>query len=273
MKKILDYSQFLQEDGFQDRDPEIQNMNSNRHLFYNTPKDICPFCKISTSIAYTNKSFDRPDWLSGGFYEIKENVSTCSSCGWWRTTINKETTGDIDAISVEIKNAVLRKYDLSGKDVPIQVLETYLSNKFEDVIHIHDQNMEKLVQSVFSEHFDCDVTHMGKSGDGGIDLFFIDSEKPNVVQVKRRKKLKKTESVSFIREFLGAALLKKSKNLIYVSTADKFSTPAVDASKEAVSEGIVESYELYNFSRFEEILKLYKSTDDEPAWKSHIGLG
>jgi hypothetical protein len=273
MKHILDYSEFVNKNGFADRDPEINNMNSNTHLFHTVEDGNCPFCKIPTMKVYQDESSERPDWLDGGLYLIKESAWACNVCGWWRVKTNKDTTGHIDAVSVDIKNAVLKKYDLGGKDIPINILDKYLSKNFEDVIHIDDQKMEKLVQSVFSEHFSCNVTHLGKSCDGGIDLLFIDSDKPNVVQVKRRKKLKKTESVSFIREFLGAALLQKSKNLIYVTTANKFSTHAVKAANKAVSEDIVESYDLYDFAKFRDILKLQKSKEDEPKWKEHIGLG
>ncbi|MBL0107096.1 MAG: restriction endonuclease [Ignavibacteria bacterium] len=50
------------------------------------------------------------------------------------------------------------------------------------------------------------------------------------VQVKRREKIDKTESVSTIRDFLGAILLGDYPKGIVVSTADKFTKPAQKSS-------------------------------------------
>ncbi|MFC6672301.1 restriction endonuclease [Marinobacterium aestuariivivens] len=220
---------------------------------------------------HENDLNDVPDWLGGGHLCVREYVSCCDSCGWWRIHTYKETDGDIEGISTIIKNAVLRKYDLSGKDIPINVLQQYLRNNYEDVINIHDQQMEKLVQSVFSEHFSCEVEHIGKSHDGGIDLLLVRSDNPTVIQVKRRKKLSHIESVSGIRELLGAALLKESKNCIYVSTCSNFSKPANTAAARALELGIVESYELYDFSRFSDVLKLTARSNVEP-WRQFLEI-
>lgn len=132
--------------------------------------------------------------------------------------------------------------------------------------------MEKLVQSVFSDFFDCEVTHVGRSGDGGIDLILVNSDSPVVVQVRRRKKLKITEGVRYIREFLGAALVNKNKNLIYVSTCSKFSDKAEEAALAYVDNGQVESYKLYDFERFRDVLKLTVACDKSPTWQKHITL-
>lgn len=273
MKQILDYSEFVEESAHADRDIGINGLFKNTHFFNRVENDTCPFCKVSTQVVHKNHTRDNPGWLNGGTYLIDENVWSCSTCGWWKLRIDKDTTGDIDAISAVIKNSVLRKYDLSGKDIPILVLGDYLKDKFEDVIHIDDRKMEQLVQSVFSEHFNCEVTHVGKSCDGGIDLILVNSDSPVVVQVKRRKKLKKTEPVSCIRDFLGAAQLAESKNLIYVSTCNKFSSHAVKATEKALDLQLVESYELYDFARFKDVLKLTKSSQDIPAWNKYINRG
>ncbi|WP_330147038.1 restriction endonuclease [Shewanella oncorhynchi] len=273
MKQILDYSEFVEESAHADRDVQINGLFINTHFFNRAEQDTCPFCKVSTQIVHDTHTSDNPDWLDGGTYFIDENVWSCSTCGWWKLRIDKDTTGTIDAVSAVIKSAVLRKYDLSGKDIPISVLQEYLKEKFEDVIHINDKKMELLVQSVFLEHFNCEVTHVGKSSDGGIDLILVDSDSPTVVQVKRRKKLKTTEPVSCIRDFLGASLLAESKNLIYVSTCNKFSSQSVKATKTALDLQIVDSYELYDFARFRDVMKLTKNSHNLPAWHKFINKG
>lgn len=269
MKKIFDYNGFIRRDSFKDRG--IDQLSGDINLFFHQiPDNTCPFCKIKLSLEHQFDDENYPEWLLGGKYVVSERVYKCTNCGWWNFRCDKDTTGEIvDGQSVEIIDSILRQYDLSDKKIPIEVLQKYLVKNFQDVIHINDKSMEKLVQSVFAEHFNCKVEHIGKSHDGGIDLLLIDSDNPTVVQVKRRKKLAHTESVSGIRDLLGATILKESKNCIYVSTCEKFSDPAKEAAEKAVKIGAIESYELYDFNRFNDILKL-TSTSEEIPWKRFL---
>lgn len=271
MKNIFDYSEYTFESGFRERD--LISPDSNTYLFFQRHKEgMCPFCKIKTTIIHKDSACTYPDWLDGGYFNAREYVEKCCKCGWWKLTCNKKTTGECDAESIEITNAILRKYNLSDKAIPINILQKYLKSNYEDVIHINDNRMEKLVQSVFSEHFNCEVKHIGKSNDGGIDLLLINSENPSVIQVKRRKKLKYTESVSGIRDLIGATLLSGNKNSIFVSTCDKFSKQSELAAKKIVDLGTIENFELYDFNKFNDILKLTTNTDKEP-WKDQLRNG
>jgi len=271
MKQIFTYEDYISDKAFADPSPNTMARYEPYQLFASCVDSICPFCQNDTNEVHNKSHRDFPQWLSGGYFYRDEIVSFCSQCGWWRIKTYKETTGQIEGTSSEIKNAVLRKYDLSDNGIPILCLQNYLKNKFNDVIHIHDKQMERLVQSVFSEHYACNVEHVGKSHDGGIDLILIKSDKPIVIQVKRRKKMSHVEGVSGIREFLGATLLKGSKNCIYVSTCRNFSESSQIAAQKAVEVGLVESYELYDFSRFSDVLKLTKKSNQEP-WEKFIEL-
>jgi len=281
MKEILDYSDFYCSSGHQDR--YEAPVGATQLFFDEVADDDCPFCKVATELAHSDSSLTYPDWLDGGYYDAKETVKKCPQCGWWRLRCKKVTTGDTDARSVEVTSGILKKYQLDDKSIPIQTLQEYINKNNDDVIHIHDKSMEKLVQSIFREHFACDVELIGKSHDGGIDLILVNSASPTVVQVKRRKKLAYTESVSGIREFLGATLLAKpdkilgdsslrnAKNCIYVSTCSKFSKHAEQAAKTAIDHGHLESYELYDFKRFCDVLKIY--SDNKTPWSKCLRNG
>ncbi|MDT3669114.1 MAG: restriction endonuclease [Aromatoleum sp.] len=271
MKKLFSYEEYVRADAFADPSPDSLSKPEIYKLFDEANTSTCPFCKSSTNRSHENSLNENPSWLGGGCHYVNEYVSCCSECGWWRIHTYKETDGDIKGISTIVKNAVLKKYDLHSKDVPIRTLQKYLRQNFDDVIHIHDSQMEKLVQSVFSEHFSCEVEHVGKSHDGGIDLILVQSDSPTVVQVKRRRSLSHVEGVSGIRELIGATLLKGSRNCIYVSTCSKFSDPCNEAAAQAVDLGILESYTLYDFSRFSDVLKLTKSSNPEP-WRKFLEI-
>lgn len=135
MSKILDYSNYIKESGFQDHD--MISPSSNTHLFFNNVQDnCCPFCRIKTKIVYEDSFLTYPLWLDGGHYSAKEYVEFCENCGWWKSRCHKITSGDIDARSIEIHNAILKEYNLDDKTIPINVLQKYLKGNFQDVIHI-----------------------------------------------------------------------------------------------------------------------------------------
>ena len=263
MNQLLNYSEFIHESSFIDRELEYTQGDTNL-FFQNAEKDTCPFCKISIEVIHKDSQSIYPEWCDGGRYDAQDIVKQCKQCGWWKLVCHKETTGMVDGKSIEITNSVLKKYDLSDKKIPIEILQKHLGKTYEDVIHINDKSMEKLVQSVFSEHYNCEVEHIGKSHDGGIDLLLINSDTPTVVQVKRRKKLAYTESVAGIREFIGATILKQSRNCIYVSTCEKFSQPSKKSAKKSIEVGAIDSYELYDFKRFQDILKLTSIVKEQP---------
>jgi hypothetical protein len=96
---------------------------------------------------------------------------------------------------------------------------------------INPYKFEKFVGSIFKANFaDCDVMHVGKSNDGGVDLIFIDSQKHQwLIQVKRRESPISSEGVSTVRNLLGAMYLKDCLRGIIVSTSDHFTFRAYEA--------------------------------------------
>jgi len=126
--------------------------------------------------------------------------------------------------------------------------------------------MEEIVQYVFSSFFDCKVIHCGKSHDGGIDLIMIESNEPILIQVKCRENKNAVESISQIRDFLGAMWIKQSKRGVFVTTADHFSNVSVETINNMVRKGLLESFELYDFKRFIGLLNISK-TPKENIWE------
>jgi len=47
--------------------------------------------------------------------------------------------------------------------------------------------LEDIAQVVFSAYYNCEIKHVGKTGDGGKDLLIVQSDDPILVQVKRRE--------------------------------------------------------------------------------------
>lgn len=257
---ILDYSTFLE-------NKDVQGISGKIHptkteLFFEK-RGWCPFCDRSTSKVYSKASPYND--LNTGFYMLTEAWS-CSSCGWWEM---EYLHADDWVYERYIRRAILRSFEPSDIELPVQTLRKYLKEQPNLIYELHPIKMERLVQAVFGEFFDCEVVHCGKSHDGGIDLILINSEQPSVIQVKRRAKPDSVESVNTVRNLLGAMLLQQRQHAIVVTTADHFSSEAQQAAKTAVDLNIVKSFDLIDANRFLNMLNLIYSGREE-LWRAHL---
>lgn len=235
---------------------------------YNTNFGWCPYDNNPTKLVFDG--YDPLDSPHGGGERLK--IWACDSCGYWQ--LDKTSTWWNDLATLEgqdriQKHSILRHFDIESVNIPILSLREYLKSKPNLIYKVTPKNMELLVQSVFSDFFKCEVHHCGQSHDGGVDLYFIQSDKPVFIQVKRREIPNKTEPVNTIREFLGAMMLKQAKKGYFVSTAKKFSAEAQKTAHKAERLGLIESYDLVNHKRFFEILNIVHK-DVVPPWKKYI---
>lgn len=84
----------------------------------------------------------------------------------------------------------------------------------------------------------CDVTHVGRPGDGGVDIVLVEGESCRwLVSVKRREIASKVEPISTLRDILGAMVLDGSHYGIIATTAGRFSVPARLAKVTALQNG------------------------------------
>ncbi len=272
-KSIIDYSQFItrraeplveESDGqggvYLDcvEDNRVAEEYNRKH--YYGKRGFCPFCKQDLPKLYEklhkgNKYYDL--WV-------------CPICGWWE--IERQDFYGIPAVGHETTQeynyqAIVRAFDIADKKLPVDILSEHLRKNTSILYGIHPQKMEEIVQYVFRSYYACDVMHCGKSHDGGVDLIMIDSDNPTLIQVKRRQNPDYVESVSVIREFLGALLINKSRKGIFVSTSDHYSRETIKTINMILKEEIVTKFELIDFTRFSEMLNITKSERNEPWMK------
>lgn len=129
--------------------------------------------------------------------------------------------------------------------------------------------MEELVQHVFSQFYNCEVIHVGKTGDGGKDLIMINNDKPTLIQVKRRTKSEAIESVSTVRDLLGTMFIENVRKGVVVSTAKQFSIPSKKVANDLLQSNRLESFELIDLSRFSEMLGIM-TQHQVPEWKRFL---
>jgi hypothetical protein len=252
-----DYSTFKIEYGM--------NIPNSKAKYFHGKIEWCPFC-LKKAIPGYDKS-DSFTYDFGPWREIYETVWQCN-CGWWQidfySYMEEENTYK-DWFQL-VYNSQLKMFTVGDKNIPINTLRLHLERHEDKLYEINDRKMEELVASIFREHFQCDVKEVGKSHDGGVDLIMIESDSPTIIQVKRRKSPNKTERVNEIRDLLGATLLSGSKKCIFVTTANHFSQDAINSRNVAIEKNIVESFDLYNYKSFFDMLQLYR-TDLSQIWK------
>ncbi len=195
------------------------------------------------------------------------------ACGWWDIAYDEWTGHDSVDPVLEWRTAIhgiLKRYDVSSLEVPMDVLRRDVARKAMLLHDLHPTKMEQLVGSVLSDFYPgCKVHHIGRSHDGGIDLVMVQSDTPVAIQVRRRESPAHTEPVSAVREFLGAVLLSGSDAGIYVTTADHFSRPAIDAVGTALAKKLVRRFELCDKDSF---VSMIQTTAGRlpTSWEKHL---
>ena len=231
--------------------------------FFKKHQQYCRFCKSKLATPH----YEIED--NGGANDFIEIVYDCTKCGWWHyRTEDSMYVGEGNAWhSYNYLWGMLRQYDESAADIPLETLRSAIKSRPEIIYHMNPQKFEELVGFVFKDFYDCEVRHVGKSHDGGIDLILVRSDFDTIVQVKRRQKPEATEGVSVIRELIGTMALERNRNAIFVSSAAKFSNKAKKASNEAASVGIVDKIELIDYTKFINIMELTHEISNRRPWQ------
>lgn len=230
--------------------------------------EICPYCNRKAIKAVEGR-YDpaQYDDLSGDDYVVI--VWGCPFCGWWHESFHRWDLRLPGWERLRYRIAGLRKFDVGSEDLPLTTLKSELK-RYPHILHdIHASKFEALVADVLSSFFQVEVTTVGRTGDGGIDLVYVDGETPFAVQVKRRLSSGSKEGVALIREFLGACMLEGKRNGKIVTTANSFTEGAKGAAKKAVNMGLVESFELIARDRFLELFGYQKKIYRYP-WTSIV---
>jgi len=223
---------------------------------------FCPFCGTLLKQEY---HFERYDCSINTYKPIiqQEFIYCCENDGWWTHKILDEKY-DPRCYYIIHHEGILTTYPEDSPLIPINVLNDYILDHPRKIQTINDRKMEELVASVFASFYHCETRVIGKSSDGGVDVVLVDGDNPTMIQVKRRQNSHKAESVCYIRELIGATLLKGAKRCMFVTTAPKFSPQCYEAADQAVQRGLVEKYDLIDCSRFISIIK------SEPRRISHV---
>jgi len=184
-------------------------------------KEICPYCN-SFLVEYSADEIYQGVRGEENLFIYKK----CSSCNFWIAFLRQY---DIQIVKGKTAISYLKKYDATANNIPIPDLLKYLQRDSNTIKTIDPYRFEKIIQEYLKQEWkDAEVIHVGKPGDGGVDILLIISDNERwLVQCKRRSKTGYVEGVETIRKLLGAMIENDNLNGIVVTTADKFSPAAI----------------------------------------------
>lgn len=271
---ILDYSDFYEDKYEYSRNGTRGNVLEKP---YKNPNDIdkffkkrgyCPFCGKDIPSVFKNTRSSTMGFELWEFIEIWE----CDNCGWWEYLYEfSEEEDNFDTVSTKnwdtLRHGIIKKFNISDKQIPINTLMNEVAKNQSILYDIDPYKLEDIAQVVFSAYYDCEVKHVGKTGDGGKDLIIVQSDDPILVQVKRRENPEHIELVKGIREFVGTMYIENANKGIYLSTAKEFSRGCKETTEQLLNNRKFDTFDLVNYEKFCSMLGIIKKDSFKPWMK------
>ena len=162
----------------------------------------------------------------------------CDYCRFWQARVYSAFRACISPPDNWAYISKLREFDKNLPEGCSEELALHIRSN-PDLLHsFNPTRFEKFVADVFRANYtQAEVLHVGKPGDGGVDVLLIDTGKEDwLIQVKRRESPNRSEGVDTIRNVLGAMIENRAHKSIVVSTAKRFSRYAKQLAAEAKAE-------------------------------------
>jgi hypothetical protein len=195
----------------------------------------CTYCE-STLEVFEHIQWDDPI-EDDGLRELTPDyalLAYCEYCGFWNWYSKTWNRGWDNHAAL----SVLKEFEPSLPVGLSGVLARHLRQNQYLWGRLSPSGMEKLVTDIFRANFrDAEVLHVGKPGDHGVDVLFVDADSNRwLIQVKRRQSAN-WEPFDTVQRLLGAMVLGQSRFGIVASNADHFSYAAERAVNKAQSLG------------------------------------
>ena len=193
-----------------------------------TVNNKCPYCKIS-DLLRDSATYDPYGQES---YEYG-SVIVCGDCGWWQYNGDDNESDGTNYRSFYAE-AILREFEISSSEVPVNELLRHLTKYKDRLGEIHPKKMEELVASIFKEYFGYKIEFCSYCRpDKGIDIIAVEhgGSRKTAIQVKRYNRPIEIEQ---IHAFCGALVHNRHDLGIFV-TSSGYRKGAQIAAKELSS--------------------------------------
>jgi hypothetical protein len=199
-------------------------------------EDACPYCGRDLRRSYHSWG-DVPEGLNCREWTLIH----CPGCAFWQFFGKHGLLNDFPSrVYWEAHIAKARSFTVSLPAGCEHELAQALRRNPSHWALLDPRRLETYVAEILRANYaPCDVTHLGRPGDGGVDILFIDSEMQQwVVQVKRRAR-RSSEPVDTLRNLLGVMYADGRLRGIVVSTADHFTYRSYELQRKVAQKGCI----------------------------------
>lgn len=177
--------------------------------------------------------------------KISRHGTTCSTCGWWVIQVNakvdREATND-DCLREHFLTyeSIISRFTPEAWIPLIGNISQEVLSFRKSIADLTPREVEELVASILGQSHKCDVLHVGRSRDQGIDLLVLRGESTIPVQVKHRslERRARSEGVVPVRSFIGAVFAKGHESAIYATTEERYSKDSQEFASDVSVRGI-----------------------------------
>ncbi|MBN9517807.1 restriction endonuclease [bacterium] len=211
--------------------------SSPRGPFRMAPLAFCSFCESPMEKAEFAEPNDIP--YRGGSFKREYYLVNCDFCYHWAFGA-RENSNRYSAAPVLVEaNSVARKFGTHFPEGCAAELAQQLRLDPSLWHTIAPRDMERFVADIFRANYrHADVVHVGKSGDLGVDVLFVDAGGNDwLIQVKRRGSPTAVEGFDTLQRLLGTLTLKGKLRGIIVTTGHHFSQPLICQASQAEQRG------------------------------------
>lgn len=205
---------------------------------------LCEYCQTpmdTPSFRHENLEEDdgrvdlKDEWRLDRIYSLAH----CPYCCHWKFRANEGTNKCMDAPTNVIAESVARKFDQSLPEGCTTELAVQLRQNSSLWHSVEPKRMERLVADLFRANYQhVEVIHVGKPGDLGVDVFFVDGGNAEwLIQVKRRESPEAVEGFETLQRLLGTLVLEGKLRGIIATTAKGFSRQLLKQKRRAESSG------------------------------------
>jgi hypothetical protein len=199
---------------------------------------LCPYCGIVLRSAGLDEVAPLDEaWNFNRSYVLR----ACARCTYWEFFGSEGGNRCMDPTTVVLARAVARKFSAAVPEGCASELAQYLRRHPDSWHRCSPARVERLVAEIFRSNYrTCEVRHVGRPGDHGIDIVFIDGEGVQwLTQVKHHLRPGRKEGFRTIQSVLGTLALEGQGHGIVVSTADSFTREARTAVQRARGHGFI----------------------------------
>ena len=227
------------------------------NIKFRIKSESCPVCEsqLRFSLMGTPDLFE--DFGATTAYDI------CDNCGFWKFHLHSGTGARHTTIPH------IKRFDYEQEILSLSHLSKEIFANREKIYSMNPTKFEIFVGSILSDFLDCEVHHVGKSRDDGVDLLALVGEYPLMIQVKRRSSASATEGIDVVKHLFASVFARGGNNGMVVTSAKTFTKPAVTwtQSPRIIDTGF--KLDLVDINSLMSMIGAVAKNNAPPSWQLH----